>query len=261
MYDEYIKFAVTAKAHLQLVQDALFSIEHSLEKIAANDNKYVNIFRAELIRRALIHDYDKCVEVVFIDGQKVPFQFAEYTVGSDYVFGNGVADVEYDSEEYHRINREGYAGLNARDNHKKKINDHHPEYYNDYNTDMKLLPLIEMVCDWWGTTAYSNEDSKSKFREDFAKNICHYGFDGYQKFVVDRTGDFIDTGASDLIEIIYKSCRNYDDDSLLPCASDVEGQFYRELSDFLKERIDSLEEAKAKRSKAWGHYERLTFSM
>ena len=251
MYEEYIAFAVTAKAHVQLVQDALFSIESALEKITTNYNQYVNIFRAELIRRALIHDNDKCEEVVIIDGQQAPFQFAEYTVGSDYVFGKGVADVEYDSEEYHKINRDGYAGLNARDNHKKKLNDHHPEYYNDYKTDMKLLPLIEMVCDWWGATAYSTGDPKSKFRDNSAKNICHYGFDGYQRFVVERTRDFIDTGASPLIEIIYKECTNYHNDSMPPCTSEAEGQFYRELNDFLKERIDSLAKAKARRSQAW----------
>ena len=251
MYEEYIAFAVTAKAHVQLVQDALFSIESALEKITTNYNQYVNIFRAELIRRALIHDNDKCEEVVIIDGQQVPFQFAEYTVGSDYVFGNGVADVEYDSEEYHKINRDGYAGLNARGNHKKKLNDHHPEYYNDYKTDMRLLPLIEMVCDWWGATAYSHGDSKSKFRENSAKNICGYGFDGYQRFAVERTRDFIDTQAGDLIDIIYTGCTTYHKDSIPPYASDVEGQFYRELNDFLKERIDSLAQAKARRFIAW----------
>ena len=160
---------------------------------------------------------------------------------------------EYDSEQYHKINTEGYAGLNARDNHKKKLNDHHPEYYNDCKNDMKLLPLIEMVCDWWGATAYTNGDPKPKFRADSAKNICYYGFDGYQKFVVERTRDFIETHdtdspASDLIEIIYKGCTNY---PMPPCTSDVEGQFYRELNDFLKGRIDSLAQAKARRSKAW----------
>ena len=218
MYEEYIDFAVTAKAHVGLVQDALFSIESSLEKIAANYNKCVNIFRAELIRRALIHDNDKCEEVVIIDGRQVPFQFAEYTVGSDYFFGNGAADMEYDSEEYRKIKSAAYAGLNAFDNHKKKINDHHPEYHEDCKKDMKLLPLIEMVCDWWGSTAYSNEDPKSKFRADSAKNICHYSFDGYQKFVVERTRDFIDTRAEDLIEIIYKGCTNYPKDSMPPCS-------------------------------------------
>ena len=234
-----------------MYKHALFSIESALEKITANYNQYVNIFRAELIRRALIHDNDKCEEVVIVDGQQVPFQFAEYTVGSDYFFGNGAADVEYGSEVYHEIKSRAYAGLNALDYHKKKINDHHPEYYNNYRTDMRLLPLIEMVCDWWGATAYSTGDPKSKFREDSAKNICGYGFDGYQKFVVERTRDFIDTGASDLIEIIYKACTNYQKDSMPPCASDVEGQFYIEMNEFLKWRMDSLEQAKARRAKAW----------
>ena len=251
MYEEYIDFAVTAKAHVRIVQDALFSIESSLEKIAANYNKCVNIFRAELIRRALIHDNDKFDDVVIINGKQVPFQFAEYTVGSDYFFGKGAADMEYDSEEYRKLKSTAYAGLNALDYHTKKINDHHPEYYNDYKNDMKLLPLIEMVCDWWGSTAYSNEDSKSKFRADSAKNICRYGFDGYQKFVVERTRDFIDTHAKDLIEIIYKGCTLYPIDSMPPRSSDAEGQFYRELNDFLKERIDSLAQAKARQSKAW----------
>ena len=255
MYEEYIAFAIRAKAHVRLVQDALFSIESSLKKIAAHYNQYVNIFRAELIRRALIHDNDKCEEVVIIDGEKAPFQFAEYTVGSDYVFGNGVADVGYDSEDYHRINTEGYTGLNARYNHKTKLNDHHPEYYNDYKNDMTLLPLIEMVCDWWGATAYSTGDPKSKFREDSAKNICHYGFDGYQKFVVERTRDFIGTGAKALIEIIYKGCSDYHNNSVPSCTSEIEGQFYRELNDFLKERMNSLTQAKARRSKAGGRYE------
>lgn len=251
MYEEYIAFAVRAKAHLQLVQEALFSIESSLEKIAANDNKYVNIFRAELIRRALIHDSDKCEEVVIIDGQQAPFQFAEYTVGSDYLFGHGIADVLYDSPEYHEISAKGYAGLNARDNHKKKINDHHPEYYDDYKTEMKLLPLIEMVCDWWGATAYSTGDPKSKFREDSVKNIRGYGFNDYQKFVVEQTRDFIDAHNSDLIELIYIGCTNFHKDSTSPSTSEVEDRFYRELNDFLKKRMDSLTQAKARRSDAW----------
>ena len=252
----FIEFALKAKEHTSRVQDALFSIESSLEKIAANDNKYVNIFRAELIRRALIHDNDKCEDVVIIDGQQVPFQFAEYTVGSDYVFGKGVADVEYDSEEYHKINREGYAGLNARDNHKKKINDHHPEYYNDYKTDMKLLQLIEMVCDWWGTTAYATEDPKAKFLDDSAKNVRKYEFIGYQKFVIELTRDFLATGDTRLINIIFKGCTNYGNASMpqSPPDNDCEVQFYMELNAFLKGRIGLLELAKARRAEAWGNF-------
>ena len=256
MYEEYIEFAVTAKAHVRLVQDALFSVERFLEKRTTNYNKYVNIFRAELIRRALIHDNDKCEKVVIINGKQVPFQFAEYTVGSDYFIANGGPDAEYDSEEYHSIKSKAYAGLNALDYHTKRINDHHPEYYNDHKKDMTLLPLIEMVCDWWGATAYSKEDPKPKFRADVAKNICQFGFYGYQRFVVKRTSDFIVTHdtenpARDLIERIYKGCVNYHKESMPPFTSDVEGQFYGELNDFLETRIDSLAQAKARQAKAW----------
>ena len=117
---------------------------------------------------------------------------------------------------------------------------------------MKLLQLMEMVCDWWGTTAYATEDPKAKFLDRFRQRIfVDYGFDGYQKFVVERTRDFIDTHDSDLIEIIYEGCTNYYNVSMLPRTSDVEAQFYRELNDFLKERIDSLAQAKTRRSKAW----------
>ena len=87
----FVEFALKAKEHTSCVQKALFSIESSLGKFNKDDNVYVNIFRAELIRRALIHDIDKCEEVVIIDGQQVPYQFAEYTVGSDYFFSKGGA--------------------------------------------------------------------------------------------------------------------------------------------------------------------------
>ena len=238
----FVEFALKAKEHTSCVQKALFSIESSLGKFNKDDNVYVNIFRAELIRRALIHDIDKCADV--------PYQFAEYTVGSDYFFSKGGHNMKYDSEEYTKTRSDAYAGLNVLRKH-REINDHHPEYYEDYKTDMKLLQLMEMVCDWWGTTAYATEDPKAKFLEDSTKNIRRYEFTGYQKFVVELTRDFIDTHASDLIEIIYTGCTNYHNNSIPPCTSDVEGQFYRELNDFLKERIDSLAQAKARRSKAW----------
>ena len=250
MYIEYIEFAVRAKEHVKRVQEALFSIECYLGKCNKEANNYVNIFRAELIRRALIHDNDKCEDVVIINGNKVPFQFAEYTVGSDYFFSKGGDNMKYDSEEYLKTRSDAYAGLNALDNH-RKVNDHHPEYYKDYKKDMKLIQLMEMVCDWRGTTAYATEDPTAKFLEDSAKNIRKYEFNSYQKFVIGLARDFLATGDTRLIDIIFKGCTNYDNDFIPRCTSDVEVQFYRELYDFLKERIDSLAQAKARRSKAW----------
>ena len=74
MHEEYIDFAVKAKAHARLVQDALFSIESALEKMTTTSNDCVKIFRAELIRRALIHDTDKCANVVIIVENKSLFR-------------------------------------------------------------------------------------------------------------------------------------------------------------------------------------------
>ena len=240
----FIEFALKAKEHTSCVQKALFSIESSLGKFNKDDNDYVNIFRAELIRRALLHDIDKCADV--------PYQFAEYTVGSDYFFSKGGHNMKYDSEEYTKTRSDAYAGLNALVKH-RKVNDHHPEYYEDYKKDMTLLQLIEMVCDWRATTAYATEDPKAKFLEDSVKNVRKYEFIGYQKFVIELTRDFLATGDTHLIDIIFKGCTNYGKDSMSPCtpANDSEVQFYMELNDFLKERIDSLVHAKARRSKAW----------
>ena len=243
----FIEFALKAKEHTSCVQQALFSIECSLGEFNKDDNVYVNIFRAELIRRALIHDIDKCADV--------PYQFAEYTVGSDYFFSKGGHNMKYDSEEYTKTRSDAYAGLNALVKH-RKVNDHHPEYYKDYKTDMKLLQLMEMVCDWWGTTAYATEDPKAKFLDDSAKNVRKYEFIGYQKFVIELTRDFLATGDTRLINIIFKGCTNYGNASMpqSPPDNDCEVQFYMELNAFLKGRIGLLELAKARRAEAWGNF-------
>ena len=112
----FIEFAVKAKKHTSRVQEALYSIESFLEKLNEDDNDYVNIFRAELIRRALIHDNDKCEDVNIIDRKRGPYPFAEYTVGSDDFFAKGGEIMKYDSEEYHKARAETYAGLTALDN-------------------------------------------------------------------------------------------------------------------------------------------------
>ena len=240
----FVEFALKAKEHTSCVQEALFSIESSLGKFNKDDNDYVNIFRAELIRRALIHDIDKCADV--------PYQFAEYTVGSDYFFSKGGHNMKYDSKEYLKTRTDAYAGLNALDKH-RKVNDHHPEYYEDYKKDMRLLQLMEMVCDWRGTTAYATENPKAKFLEDSEKNVRKYEFVGYQKFVVELTRDFLADGNTRLVDIIVKGCTNYGKDSLHLCPpdNDSEVQLYMELNEFLKDRIGFLEQAKARRSKAW----------
>lgn len=260
MHEEYITFAVKAKAHVQLVQDALFSIESSLEKITANANKYVNIVRAELIRRALIHDCDKCREVNEIGGKMVPYRFAEYVVGTDYLYENEVFNLDFGSKQSLELHAEAYKGLTAREDHKND-NDHHAEHFGNYEQEMKLFPLIEMVCDWWGATVYTQHEPLGKFLKDSDTIVKRLNnLTAYQKFVIELTRNFIrdfiashDTSNPDrrLIEYVIKGCKHFDKDSMPPVTSDTESQFYRELNVFLEDRIDLLNRAKDRRSKAW----------
>ena len=242
----YIEFALRAKNHVNRVQEALFSIENALKSIDSYDNDYVNIIRAELIRRALVHDNDKCEDDHIIEGKKVPRHFAECTVWCDCFFGQGGADLEYGSEAYRNLHSEAGKGLNILRGH-KEMNDHHPEYY-DKPIDMRFIQLIEMVCDWWGATAYSNDSPRCRFLKSCDTNVCNYEFNSYQQFVIEKTRDFVARDDTHLIEIIFTGCVNYDKGSILPCTSesDFEVQFYRELNDFLKDRIVLLNQAKAR---------------
>ena len=249
----YIEFALRAKNHVKRVQEALFSIENALKKIDSDDNDYVNIIRAELIRRALIHDNDKCEDDHMIEGKKVPRHFAECTVWCDSFFGQGGADLEYGSEAYRKLHSEAGKGLDILLGH-KGMNDHHPEYYEKPN-DMRFIQLIEMVCDWWGATAYSNDNPLDRFLESCDVNVCKYKFNSYQQFVIEKTRDFIAKDETHLIKIIFNGCVNYDKGSIKASTSvsDFEVQFYKQLNDFLKDRIALLNEAEARRN---SRYER-----
>ena len=248
MNTKYLDLALSVRKHVKGVQDALYSIEESLGQRDKNSNDYVNIFRAELIRRALIHDSDKCGNVNSVNGKKVPYRFAEYTVGHDHFVAEGGPTKEYSSGEYSEIANKAHEGLTAWDDHRKE-NDHHPEYYKDCKKDMKLLQLMEMVCDWWGKAVETHDDPNCrirKFEKDSDCNVCKYGFTSYQKFVIELTREFLVTRGTDnpdtrLIEFIFKLCANYGNDFRPLCSSlisdiDTQRQFFIEMSDFLKGR-------------------------
>lgn len=256
----YIQFVLDAIRHVDRVREALFSIECSLSKFNKDDNCCVNIFRAELIRRALIHDNDKFRDVNEINGKMVTNRFAEYIVGTDYLYEKEIYKFEHKSKQFGELHEKAYKGLTARGDHKKD-NDHHAEFFGGREQDMKLIPLIEMVCDWWGATVYTQHEPLCKFLTDAdinEKNLKN--LTEYQKFVIELTRNFIrdfvashDKSNRDkrLIEYIINGCNRFDIDSKPPVTLDIKGQFYRELHEFLKERIDSLAQAKTRRSKAW----------
>ena len=60
MYDEFV---VDNARHLDGVNKALFSIEKALKSSFKTDSVEIDIFRAELIRRALCHDFNKFSDI------------------------------------------------------------------------------------------------------------------------------------------------------------------------------------------------------
>ena len=72
---------------------------------------------------------------------------------------------EHSDERRKQATCEAYRGFTALDKHKKS-NDHHPEFYGCRLSGMSLIPMIEMVCDWYGAAYYikfEKEDALSKF--------------------------------------------------------------------------------------------------
>ena len=59
MYDEFV---IDNARHIDGVKKALFSIEKALTSSFKTESVEIDIFRAELIRRALCHDFNKFSE-------------------------------------------------------------------------------------------------------------------------------------------------------------------------------------------------------
>ena len=60
MYDEFV---IDNARHIDGVKKALFSIEKALKSSFKTEIVEIDIFRAELIRRALCHDFNKFSDI------------------------------------------------------------------------------------------------------------------------------------------------------------------------------------------------------
>ena len=233
MYDEIVEISIR---HIDGVKQALYSVERALKSSFMTDLVEIDMFRAELIRRALCHDSDKysCLE-----------SFIEYTMGTHRFIMLGGYHFEHSDERRKQATCEAYRGLTALDNHKKS-NDHHPEYYGCRLSDMSVIPMIEMVCDWYGAayyTKFEREDALSKFYKDFSGNMEYFSFDEYQTSVCDRLRDFLVDGSDSLIRSIRDACISYSnkeyrvsDDVLQMENKRIEERFNMEVHDFLSKR-------------------------
>jgi len=123
----------------------------------------VNIFilriATRLIERAQCHDNSKLKEP-----EKSMF---------DEVVGK-LKGLTYDSDEY----KKALAYLKPALDHHYKHNSHHPEYYENGVSDMCLVDIVEMFCDWCAATHRHNDGDicrsvdQNKERFDISGQLC-----------------------------------------------------------------------------------------
>ncbi len=237
MYDEIVEIS---KRHIDGVKQALYSIEKALKSSLMTDLVEIDMFRSELIRRALCHDSDKysCLD-----------SFLEYTMGTHRFIMLGGYHFEHSDERRKKATCEAYRGFTALDRHKKS-NDHHPEFYGCRLAGMSLIPMIEMVCDWYGAAYYikfEKEDALSKFNTDFSGNMEYFPFNEYQTSVCNRLRDFLVDGSDSVIRSIRDACLSFSnkeyrvsDDVLQMENARIEEKFNKDVHGFLSKRRTEL---------------------
>lgn len=81
-----------------------------------------------------------------------------------------LTDVAYDTEAYRAALAEAQSAIA----HHYQVNRHHPEHFPDGITNMTLIDLIEMLCDWKAASERTQQDS-------IAKSLTH----NQQRFGID----------------------------------------------------------------------------
>lgn len=95
-------------------------------------------FRVMLETRGLEHDHHK------LGPEELPY-FIEFTPK--------LAGLTYGSEEYMQC----LAGLKPALDHHYENSRHHPEFHEHGITDMTLIDLVEMLCDWKAASERHND--------------------------------------------------------------------------------------------------------
>jgi len=150
--DEVRKVAESVREHVENVQAALMC------------------FCDELRSRAFKHDRSKLSKE----------ELELYTF-----FCKSIVGVAYNSPEYHQLLKDyPFFEYHAR------RNDHHPEYFEDVS-EMGLMALIEMVCDWHGVYKTKNLPS---FQETVDVNVKRFPFTEAQRWVIQQVADTLSKG-------------------------------------------------------------------
>ena len=239
MYDEFVESNLR---HVRGVRKALLSIEKALKLSFHANNTEIDIFRAELIRRALCHDHDKFSDLA---------NFAEYTIGTRNLIMFGAYNFEFGDTRFDEAYKKAYEGFDVLNRH-KETNDHHHIFHCPLSK-MTVLPLIEMVCDWYGSGYYAETKKDRvirKFAIDSKDNILKFGLNEYQSLVCNCLRSFLIYGCDSIIRSLRDACVVYDNvqfnasDMILDTDDlNIRRKFFGEVHSFLSTRHSELNAA------------------
>lgn len=130
-----------------------------------NVRKYIQFMKDNLTERAVNHDKLKLVPPEAQAYEKV---------------NEKLKSLKYGSEEY----KEALKGLKPALDHHFKNYRHHPEHFENGISDMNLVDIVEMVCDW---KAASLRSDAGDIYEGIEINQKRFGFDDQLKQIFINT--------------------------------------------------------------------------
>lgn len=135
-----------------------------------NVRKYIRFITDRLTTRGVEHDKLK------LESPEVEI-FTEYTPK--------LADSTYGSEEYKAFLKEMNVALDHHYAHYR----HHPEHFDRGISDMNLIDIVEMLCDWKAASMRHNDGNLLKSIEI---NARRFGYDDQLKQVLINTAKLFD---------------------------------------------------------------------
>lgn len=131
---------------------------------------FLNLFIKELIDRGNSHDKSK------LESPEVEY-FTEFT--------DKLAATDYGSKEFNDTKAQMQPALD----HHYANNRHHPEHFKNGISDMNLIDLIEMFCDWKASSLRHNTGNLLKSIEINAKR---FNMSEQLTHIFENTADFIE---------------------------------------------------------------------
>lgn len=131
---------------------------------------YIRMITDRLTTRGVNHDKTK------LESPEVEL-FTEYTPR--------LASTQYGSKEY----KECLAGLKPALDHHYANSRHHPEHFNKGISDMNLVDIVEMLCDW---KAASERQRDGNLLKSIEQNAQRFGYDDQLKQIFLNTAKLFD---------------------------------------------------------------------